>query len=158
MLPMEVDIADFNADLENLFEDGSDLSHLEEEDKAFLDELAEADEDDFEESFDDEEAQELPFKEDDDQETRFFNCHVCGDNWLSIKEVKQDGQCDITFIHQMGATPTLKRIAHMQTHVVLNDKTVADWEYYVDDRLVEEGDWRNQLDKRRKILKSICSN
>ena len=37
-----------------------------------------------------------------DHESRFFTCHVCGDNWLSVREDSEDATCHITFIHQMG--------------------------------------------------------
>ena len=50
---------------------------------------------------------------DTDQESRFYTCHVCGDNWLSVKEVGDDGDCRITFVHQMGMAPVLKRVAHI---------------------------------------------
>ena len=92
-----------------------------------------------------------------DQESRFYTCHVCGDNWLSVKETHAD-DCKITFVHQMGMSPELKRIAHMDTHIVLNDKTVDRWEYFLDDEMITEDDWNEKLTNRRKILKSICSN
>jgi hypothetical protein len=103
----------------------------------------------------DEKEQELLSGE---QESRFYTCQVCGDNWLSVKETRVGGDCQITFIHQMGMAPVLKRIAHMQTPVLLIDKTVDDWTYYVDDDEIEESSWREKLDTRRRILKSICTN
>jgi hypothetical protein len=93
-----------------------------------------------------------------DKESRFYTCHVCGDNWLSIKETELDGDCQITFIHQMGMEPQLRRIAHVDTPVVINENTVDHWEYYVDDEVVAEDEWRDVLDQRRNILKSICTN
>lgn len=93
----------------------------------------------------------------DEQESRFFTCHVCGDNWLSVKHVEQGG-CQITFVHQMGIQPLLKRIAHMATPVVLNEGTVGAWSYYLGEDEVEETEWRHLLDKRRWVLRAICTN
>lgn len=93
-----------------------------------------------------------------DQESRFFTCHVCGDNWLSVKKTELGGDCRITFVHQMGMQPTLKRIARMSTPVVLNENTVDDWNYFLGDDEVEEGEWRRALDRRRLVLRSICTN
>lgn len=90
-------------------------------------------------------------------EARFFTCHVCGDNWLSVRRV-EDGDCRITFVHQMGLQPLLKRTAHMTTPVVLNEGTVGHWDYFLGDDEVGEGAWRDTLDERRRILRSICSN
>ena len=93
----------------------------------------------------------------DDPEARFFTCHVCGDNWLSVRRVEA-GDCRITFVHQMGLQPVLKRTAHMTTPVVLKEETVERWEYYLGDEAVGEHDWRDTLDERRRVLRSICSN
>ena len=105
----------------------------------------------------DEDAQEelLPS---DEQESRFFTCHVCGDNWLSVKKVERDGDCRITFVHQMGMQPTLKRVAHMTTPVVLNEQTVEGWDYFLGDDEVGEREWRRRLRQRRSLLRAICSN
>ncbi len=93
----------------------------------------------------------------DGQESRFFTCHVCGDNWLSVKE-STSGECQITFIHQMGMEPVLKRIAHMQTEVVMNENTVDQWDYYLGEDEVEAEEWHEKLTDRRKVLKSVCTN
>ena len=93
-----------------------------------------------------------------DQESRFYTCHVCGDNWLSVKEVGNDGDCRITFVHQMGMAPVVKRVAHMHNHVLLAENSVGLWEYYVDDETIEEDSWHAKLNSRRRVLKSICSN
>lgn len=92
-----------------------------------------------------------------EQESRFYTCHVCGDNWLSVKETRR-GDCKITFVHQMGMSPELKRIAHMDTHVIVTDDTVDHWEYYLDDEKIGPDAWHEKLVSRRKVLKSICSN
>ena len=94
----------------------------------------------------------------DGQESRFYTCQVCGDNWLSVKSAGQSGDCQITFIHQMGMQPVLKRVAHMDQSVVLAESAVGEWEYYLDDQAVQEEVWRTKLDNRRAMLKSICSN
>ena len=94
----------------------------------------------------------------DDQESRFFTCHVCGDNWLSVKKVEFGGDCRITFVHQMGMQPTLKRVAHMTTPVVLNEQTVEGWDYFLGDDEVDEAEWRLRLRQRRSLLRAICSN
>ena len=93
----------------------------------------------------------------DEHEAQFFTCHVCGDNWLSLREV-QEGDCTITFVHQMGMRPLLKRVAHMSTPVVLSEGTVEHWAYYLGDDEVEEEKWRRRLAKRREVLRSVCSN
>ena len=97
------------------------------------------------------------FQVEEDQESRFYSCQVCGDNWLSIKQ-GEGPETVITFIHQMGIQPHLKRVAHMDTHVVMNEQTVDHWDYYFGDEPVDADEWREQLDARRKVLKSICSN
>ena len=93
----------------------------------------------------------------DDQEARFYTCHVCGDNWLSVRRVEA-GDCEITFVHQMGLQPTLKRVATMQTPVVMTEGTVEQWAYFLGDDEVAEDEWRTTLDERRRVLRSICSN
>lgn len=92
-----------------------------------------------------------------EQESRFFTCHVCGDNWLSVKETGE-GVCQITFIHQMGMEPVLKRVAHMQTPILLSDNTVEDWDYFLGEDEVKEEEWHEKLTDRRQVLKSVCSN
>lgn len=88
-------------------------------------------------------------------ETRFYTCHVCGDNWLSVRETHDAGDCHITFIHQMGMEPVLKRVGHMQE---ATSRSVDDWQYYLDDEAITELDWREELRIRRKVLKAICTN
>ena len=93
----------------------------------------------------------------DEQEARFYTCHVCGDNWLSVRQ-QESGDCRLTFVHQMGLQPVLKRIAHMSTPVLLNENTVERWDYFYGEDHVEEDEWLDHLDNRRRVLKSICSN
>lgn len=93
-----------------------------------------------------------------EQESRFFTCHVCGDNWLSVKQTDDVGACQVTFIHQMGMEPVLKRIAHMQTPIVVHDGTVDQWDYFLGEDEVAEEAWQDELVNRRQVLKSICSN
>ena len=102
------------------------------------------------------ETDELDFMTD-EHEARFFICHVCGDNWLSVRRV-EGGDCRITFVHQMGLQPLLKRTATMTTSVVLNEDTVDRWDYFLGDSEVGEGRWRDTLDERRRVLRSICTN
>jgi hypothetical protein len=92
-----------------------------------------------------------------ERETRFYTCHVCGDNWLSVKETATE-DCTITFVHQMGMQPELKRIAHTDTPVVVSEGTIDRWEYFLDNQLIDADAWHEKLSTRRKILKSICSN
>jgi len=92
-----------------------------------------------------------------ESESHFFSCYVCGDNWLSLKE-ETGIDCQITFVHQMGVAPILKRIAHMQTKFVLDKKTVNRWEYFLDDQRIDEDIWRDKLNDRRMVLKSVCTN
>jgi hypothetical protein len=96
--------------------------------------------------------------QDEAHESRFYTCQVCGDNWLSVKATGSDGDCQITFIHQMGMQPVLKRVAHMDQSIVIAENTVGAWEYYLGDQAVHEEVWRTKLDNRRAMLKSICSN
>ena len=93
-----------------------------------------------------------------DQESRFYTCQVCGDNWLSVKEAEDEGSWLVTFIHQMGMEPVLKRVAHMEQDLVISETSVGGWEYFFDDEAVAEGEWRDKLQKRRELLRSICSN
>jgi len=105
----------------------------------------------------DEQADEEQLLFEDEQESRFFTCHVCGDNWLSVKQV-ESGDCQITFVHQMGMQPLLKRVAHMETPVLLNENAIGAWNYYLGDDEVAEEEWRDELDKRRLLLRAICTN
>ena len=93
----------------------------------------------------------------DDQEARFYTCHVCGDNWLSVRRVDQ-GDCRITFVHQMGLQPLLKRTATMSTPVLMSEDAVERWDYFLGDDAVDEDRWRSTLAQRRTVLRSICSN
>jgi len=93
----------------------------------------------------------------DEHEAQFFTCHVCGDNWLSVREIAE-GDCTITFVHQMGMKPLLKRVAHMSTPIVLTEGTVEQWAYFLGDNEVSEDDWRARLAHRRDVLRSVCSN
>jgi len=94
----------------------------------------------------------------DDQESRFYTCHVCGDNWLSVKETDTEGECMITFVHQMGMSPELKRVAHMETPVLIKDDAVEQWDYYFGEKEVAQQNWEAKLDERRRVLKSVCTN
>lgn len=93
-----------------------------------------------------------------DQESRLFTCHVCGDNWLSVRHTKPHGETRITFVHQMGMEPILKRVAVLPSGLVISDEAVENWDYYFDDDCVAEGEWRALLHGRRFVLRSICSN
>jgi hypothetical protein len=105
---------------------------------------------------DEEEAEAISLGE--DQESRFFSCHVCGDNWLSLKETESDGGCTVTFVHQMGIQPTLKRVAYLDTPVLMAEATIGRWDYFAGDEAVEESDWRAQLARRRDLLRAVCTN
>jgi hypothetical protein len=92
-------------------------------------------------------------------ESHFFTCHVCGDNWLSIREEEDEsGGSRVTFVHQMGMSPTLKRVAYLEKNSVLNEDMVDKWEYYVDESETDEENWQSTLENRRRVLKSVCSN
>jgi hypothetical protein len=93
-----------------------------------------------------------------EQESRFYSCQVCGDNWLSVKEKSAGGECTLTFVHQMGTSPTLKRVAHMSNHVVISEDSVEEWEYYLGDEPIPEERWHDKLSDRRDVLKSVCMN
>lgn len=91
-------------------------------------------------------------------ESRFYSCHVCGDNWLSIRRLDTQGDCKVTFIHQMGVQPVLRRVAHIDAPLVTNETAIRNWEYYLDETEVEEVEWMDRLADRRKVLKAICTN
>lgn len=93
-----------------------------------------------------------------EQESRFYSCQVCGDNWLSVKEKTADGECTITFVHQMETSPVLKRVAHMSNSVVISDESVDEWEYFKGDEPVDESEWEATLSDRRDTLKATCVN
>lgn len=108
--------------------------------------------------FDEEENQDVQNLLGGEQESRFYSCQVCGDNWLSVKEKTADGSCTITFVHQMGTSPVLKRVAHMDNPVIVSDENVDEWEYYKGDEPVPEEEWQGTLDDRRETLKATCMN
>jgi hypothetical protein len=58
----------------------------------------------------------------------------------------------------MGIQPTLKRVAHMDTSIVLAESTVDRWDYFAGDEAVDEDDWQAQLARRRHLLRAICTN
>ena len=91
-------------------------------------------------------------------ESRFYTCHVCGDNWLSVKEKEGVGHCKITFVHQMGMSPVLKRIAHTHSRVVFSEEPDEDWTYFLDDQEIDQEVWLDKLSKRRRVLRAICTN
>lgn len=93
----------------------------------------------------------------DDQEARFYTCHVCGDNWLSVRRVEH-GDCRVTFVHQMGLQPLLKRTATLSTPVLMTEDAVERWDYFLGEDAVPEQKWRATLSRRREVLRSICSN
>jgi hypothetical protein len=101
---------------------------------------------------------ESDFVDEEHADSKFYTCHVCGDNWLSVREDEDDGDSRVTFVHQMGMSPVLKRVAHLQKHMVLQETTVRKWEYFFDDESIDESKWQEKLASRRKVLKSICTN
>lgn len=93
-----------------------------------------------------------------EHETQFYTCHVCGDNWLAVKEPLDEVTAQITFIHQMGMDPVLKRVASVTEVEIQADPEETQWDYFVDDEHIAEDDWRERLLSRRQTLRSICSN
>ncbi len=89
------------------------------------------------------------------QESRYFTCRVCGDNFLSLRE-DYDGHTSITFIHQMGQEPELRRIGHLEDADELEGAVL--WEYYVGEEMVTESEWVDELRQRRSVLRSVCTN
>ncbi len=153
IIPMDVEVDDVDLTTGELDFDSDELSmDLDEHDHDGGDGVGDFDPAD---AFEDDPGHELA---DGEQESRFYSCHVCGDNWLAVKEHESEGACLVTFIHQMGMAPVLKRVAHMQTHIVINESTVDNWEYYLDDEIVDESDWTETLNSRRQVLKSVCTN
>ena len=108
---------------------------------------------------DDEESEANAFAsgEEGHAETRFYTCHVCGDNWLSVKE-SYLGDHTITFVHQMGMTPELKRVARIEFPEASQAPSIDHWEYYLDDEEISPEAWHTKLGTRRRLLRSICSN
>jgi hypothetical protein len=93
-----------------------------------------------------------------EKESRFYSCQVCGDNWLSVKEKTAEGECTVTFVHQMGTSPVLKRVAHMDNPLLVSDENVDEWAYYKGDEPIPEEEWYDTLDDRRDTLKATCMN
>jgi hypothetical protein len=93
-----------------------------------------------------------------EQESRFYSCQVCGDNWLSVKEKTADGECTVTFVHQMGQSPVLKRVAHLDNPLIVSDENVDEWDYFKGDKPIAEDEWYDTLDDRRETLKATCMN
>ena len=92
------------------------------------------------------------------EEARFYSCPLCGDNWLALRRDRVDGRADVTFVHQMGIRPVLRRTAHLASSVLLSEAAVDGWDYFYGDDTVSEGAWRTRLDARRRVLRSICTN
>ncbi|MEL6772818.1 MAG: hypothetical protein AAFP18_17285 [Bacteroidota bacterium] len=88
-------------------------------------------------------------------DARFYSCHVCGDNWLAVR-TQNEGRATVTFVHQMGLTPTLKRVAHLLPEA--EQDRVERWEYFRDEDEIEEAEWQAHLTRRRETLRSICTN
>ena len=91
-------------------------------------------------------------------ESRFYSCHVCGDNWLSLKEEARVEGAQITFIHQMNVEPVLKRVALLSQTEGLPEQVTGGWSYYLGDEEIAAADWHDTLTSRRQVLKSICTN
>lgn len=94
----------------------------------------------------------------DAQDSRFYSCQVCGDNWLRVKETPSDGTCVLTFVHQMGTSPVLRRVAHMDNAILLEEEHVETWEYFLGEEEVDKGEWYDCLSERRETLKASCVN
>ncbi len=95
---------------------------------------------------------------DQEPESRFYTCHVCGDNWLSVKEHKGVDHYKITLVHQMGMSPVLKRIAHTQAFITRHEDVSEEWTYFLDDQEIDQEVWLDKLSKRRRVLRAICTN
>lgn len=90
------------------------------------------------------------------QDSEFVSCHVCGDNWLSIRELGLH-RVRMTFLHQMGTSPLLKCVGHIIPGATFDDDD-EEWEFFVDDEVVDEDAWEGLLAERREVLRSVCSN
>jgi hypothetical protein len=93
-----------------------------------------------------------------DHESRFFTCHVCGDNWLVVRVTVAGGGTRITFIHQMGMEPTLRRCTNLSSPVQVMETGTHMWDYFLGEDAVAEGEWLALLQRRRLLLRSSCSN
>ncbi len=91
-------------------------------------------------------------------ESRFYTCHVCGDNWLSVKEHEGVDHYKITLVHQMGMSPVLKRIAHTRAFMTRHEEPTGKWTYFLDDQEIDQEVWHDKLSKRRRVLRAICTN
>jgi hypothetical protein len=103
-----------------------------------------------------EEGLDAPPLEDSTQDSEFVSCHVCGDNWLSIRELGVH-RVRMTFLHQMGMSPLLKCVGHIVPGDTFDDDD-EEWEFFVDDEVVDEDAWEGLLAERREVLRSVCSN
>ena len=105
-----------------------------------------------------EDSKDAPALFDQEPESRFYTCHVCGDNWLSVKEHEGVGHYKITLVHQMGMSPVLKRIAHTRAFMARAEMPAEDWTYFLDDQEIDQEVWLDKLSKRRRVLRAICTN
>ncbi|HYE57529.1 MAG TPA: hypothetical protein VD948_03445 [Rhodothermales bacterium] len=94
----------------------------------------------------------------DADEAHFYTCQVCGDNWLSVRRMPEGGTAELTFVHQMGMQPLLRRTALMNNAVVMSEASVDTWSYFLGDDEVDEEEWRDRLKERRHVLKAVCTN
>lgn len=90
--------------------------------------------------------------------SQFFSCHVCGDNWLSMRTTSKSGKPMLVFVHQMGMDPMLKRAGVLRFLYPEDAMIVDDWEYFIGENAVAEDTWRSELDRRRFVLRSTCMN
>lgn len=90
--------------------------------------------------------------------SQFFSCHVCGDNWLSMRTTSKSGKPMLVFVHQMGMDPMLKRAGVLRFIYPEDAMVVDDWEYFIGEDAVTEESWRTELDRRRFVLRSTCMN
>lgn len=90
-------------------------------------------------------------------EAHFYTCQLCGDNWMSVRRAEGERPM-LTFIHQMGMKPELRRVAQMTNAVLMNEASVEAWSYYLGDDEVGEREWRDALGERRHVLRSVTMN
>lgn len=90
------------------------------------------------------------------EESVFYTCFVCGDNWTSSKVTEEDAE--IVFVHQIDWFPLLRREIQLPSVTLVNDVDDEDWDYYLGSKNIEQKKWFNVLKRRRDEIKASLVN
>lgn len=96
---------------------------------------------------------------DDARELVVFACRVCGDNWLCVEHEEPGEDARITFVHQLGSRPSLKRVlVGRETSALRRGSEIGEWTYLIDDEPVSRRRWSRKLRARRRLLRAMLNN